>query len=168
MWSVGCGGTLQTNTMPKVKVSVRVYGNVFEKRRSSRHGKRRSLRRVKKVKRKRSLDLRIASYDRDFGGYNAWGSAVKRTTRESGQIRKENALVRKLAKNKRMTRTGYARDDFLAGDDIEVKNDTFQFDTDDVLDLADAQEAASDSDSDGQPDLEWDSSSDDSDAPQGS
>lgn len=152
--------------MPKSKPSVSVYENVFKKRRSKRAGKRRSVRLLKKVKRKLKVDVRRAKYDRDYGGYNAWGPDVKRTIREHDQIRHENNLVKKLGRNKQMTKSGYACDDFLAADDMDVKNDTFEFDTDSILDLADLQEAESDSDSDGEPDFEWDSS-DDSDAPMG-
>ena len=138
--------------MPKVKpsiISVKVFDEMHSVRRSSRHGKRRTTRHARKAKRDRTVDRRKAKYDRDFGGYNAWGPQVKATKREKRQVRKERDLVRKLGQKKKMTRTGYAEDDFVTSDDAELENNAFQFDTDSVLDRADAQEADySDSSSD--------------------
>ena len=153
--------------MPKVKSTVKVYNDVLSVRRSSRHGHRRTHRHARKIKRDRTVDRRKAKYDRDMGGYNAWGPKVKRTKREKRQVEKERNLVRKLGRKKKMTVSGYAEDDFVASDDANVEENVFKFDTDGVLDLADAQDAGTDSDSDDPSDVDWDSSSDDSDGPEG-
>lgn len=143
--------------MPKVKSSTisKVFDEIHSVRRSRRHGRRRTTRHCRKVKRDRTVDSRKAKYDRDFGGYNAWGPQVKKTKREKRQVLRERDLVRKLGRKKKMTSTGYAEDDFVASDDSEVENNAFQFDTDSVLDRADAQEADY-SDSDSEDDSEWD------------
>lgn len=153
--------------MPKAKSTVKVYDNVLSVRRSTRHGHRRTHRHARKVKRDRTVDRHKAKYDRDMGGYNAWGHKMRRTKREKRQLEKERNLVRKLGRKKKMTVSGYAEDDFVTSDDASVEENVFKFDTDSVLDLADAQEANTDSDSDDPSDLDWDSSSDDSDGPQG-
>lgn len=153
--------------MPKAKSTVKVYDDVLSVRRSTRRGHRRTHRHARKIKRDRTVDRRKAKYDRDMGGYNAWGPKVKRTKREKRQVEKERDLVRKLGRKKKMTRAGYAEDDFVASDDAKVEENAFRFDTDRVLDLADAQDAGTDSDSDDPSDVDWDSSSDDSDGPQG-
>jgi|TARA_B100000767_G_scaffold275052_1_gene310214 hypothetical protein len=149
--------------MSKVKSTnpvLKVYADVLSVRRSSRHGHRRTHRHARKVKRDRTVDRRKAKYDRDMGGYNAWGPKAKRTKREKRQVEKERDLVRKLGRKKKMTVSGYAEDDFVASDDANVEENTFRFDTDHVLDLADAQEANY-----SLSDKDWDSSSDDSDGP---
>lgn len=139
------------------KPSVALYKDTVSLRRSSRHGLRRSRRHARKVKRDRKADLRPAVYDRDMGGYNTWGPKVKRTKREMKQIKNERELVEKLSRKRKKTKSGYAKDGFVTADDGKIKKSTFSFDTDDVLDRADAQLATSESDTDCESDLDWDS-----------
>jgi glutamate synthase domain-containing protein 2 len=139
------------------KPSVALYKDMVSLRRSSRHGLRRSHRHAHKAKRDRKADLRPAVYDRDMGGYNAWGPKVKRTKREKTQLKKERELVEKLSRKRKKTKSGYAKDGFVTADEGKIKKNTFSFDTDDVLDRADAQLATSGSDTDCESDLDWDS-----------
>ena len=101
-----------------------------------------------------------------MGGYK-WGSNEwKRTKREKMQVREEHDLVEGLRKNvKTFTRNGYSQDEFITPDDVPVPENVFAFDADAVLDIADAQSAGSSDSGDNL--LDWDSSSDDSDAPEG-
>lgn len=155
--------------MPKV---TQVYENVVRVRRSKRHGLRRTHRRSRRTKRDRKIDRRKTIYDRDHGGVKTRNHKWVRTKRELLQVSKEMNLVRNLRENARaITESGYAEDDFIAADDAEIETNVFKFDTDDILDRADATVLASDddsSDSDNPPDFLCNSSSDDSDVPEGS
>lgn len=160
---------VSTKAMPKA--SAKLYENTVSLRRSKRYGLRRSHRRTHKVKRNRKTDSRKTVYDRDMGGYK-WGSDKwRRTKREKKQVKEERDLVRRLRTGaKKMTESGYSESDFVVGDDEEVSENTFEFDTDNILDKADAQEAEFgwESDSDWGPDSDYEASSDDSDVPEGS
>ena len=125
--------------MPKVK-TFNVYDDVLCVRRSNRHG-RRTHRHTRKVKQDRTVDRRKATYDRDYGGYHAWGTEVKGTKREKRQVEMEKDIVRKLGQDKNITPIGYAEDDFVVPDDTKAV--TFAFDTDAILDAADEHSAES-------------------------
>lgn len=155
--------------MKTSKPVAKLIDNMVKVRRSKRHGLRRSLRRTHKVKRDRLVDSRKAVYDRDMGGYK-WGSQKwRQTKREKEQIEDEKKLVRRLrARAKRLTGSGYSESSFIVSDEEPVSENTFEFDTDNVLDKADAEDAGSSSESDWGPDSDYEGSSDDSDAPEGS
>lgn len=161
--------------MPKVttkdmpKATAKLYANTTKLRRSKRSGLRRSHRRTHKVKRNRKTDSRKTVYDRDMGGYK-WGSQKwRRTIREKKQLKQEKELVGRLrAAANKMTASGYSETEFVVADDEEVPENTFEFETDNVLDKADAQEVGAwESDSDWGPDSDYEASSDDS-GPEGS
>jgi len=157
--------------MPKHATTKKVYDDVFKIRRSRRSGHRRSQRRTRKTNIKHVVDNRKAVYDRDHGGFKTRENTWKRTNREMFQLRKEKSMVRKLHKKASgITNSGYAQDDFVVADDAKVEDDAFQFDTDTILDRADAQAFDSGSDSDDSqnpPDFLCESASDDSDLPEG-
>ena len=157
--------------MPKHAKKIKVYDEVFKIRRSKRSGLRRSQRRTHKTNLKHVVDNRKAIYDRDHGGFKFGDDTWKRTNREMFQLRHEQQMVRKLRKKaSKITNSGYARDDFIVADDAKIEDDAFEFDTDTILDRADAQAFDSGSDSDDSqnpPDFLCESSSDDSDLPEG-
>jgi len=139
-YNLNCIQKSQVKIMPKVN-TVNVYDDVLCVRRSTRHGHRRTQRHARKVKQDRTVDRRNANYDRDYGGYNAWGPEVKRTKREKRQLENEKDIVRKLGQDKNMTPVGYTEDDFVVPDDTKAV--TFAFDTDAILDVADEHLAES-------------------------
>ena len=151
--------------MPKV---TQVYENVVHVRRSKRHGLRRTHRRSRRTKRDRKLDRRKTVYDRDHGGVKTRNHKWVRTKRELLQVYKETQLVGKLRKKAaKVTQSGYAENDFVVADDANIEENAFTFDTDEMLDRADAIELGTDSESDNPPDFLCSSSSDDSDLPEG-
>ena len=112
-------------------------------RRSTRHGRRRSTRIKKRIKKKPTTDKTRCVYDRDMGGYKlvpVFGNRWKRTKREHAQIQKEDTLVKRLAqKAKRVNKEGYEIDDTFFVDDstectLEPQEHTVLDDADNILD----------------------------------
>lgn len=112
-------------------------------RRSIRHGRRRSTRIKKRIKKKPPTDKTRCVYDRDMGGYKlvpVFGNRWKRTKREHAQIQKEDTLVKRLAKKaKRVNKEGYEIDDTFFVDDsaectLEPQEHTVLDDADNILD----------------------------------
>ena len=112
-------------------------------RRSIRHGRCRSTRIKKRIKKKPPTAKSRCVYDRDMGGYKlvpVFGNRWKRTKREHTQIQKEDTLVKRLTqKAKRVNKEGYEIDDTFFVDDsaectLEPQERTVLDDADNILD----------------------------------
>ena len=95
-------------------------------RRSIRHGRRRSTRIKKMVKKTKYTKGPRAVYDRDMGGYKlvpVYGNKWKRTNREHEQLAKEKKMVKRMRKKaKRLNKEGYEIDDtFFVDDGVECE-----------------------------------------------
>ena len=109
----------------------------------TRHGRRRSTRIKKRIKKKPITDKSRCVYDRDMGGYKlvpVFGNRWKRTKREHAQIQKEDTLVKRLTqKAKRVNKEGYEIDDTFFVDDaaeceLQPQERTVLDDADNILD----------------------------------
>ena len=112
-------------------------------RRSTRHGRRRSTRVKRAIKKPKYTKGPRAVYDRDMGGYKlvpVFGNKWKRTNREYEQLAKEKKMVKRMEKKaKRLNKEGYEIDDtFFVADDaeceIQPQERTVLDDADDILD----------------------------------